>query len=199
MLAIEGVPGVGKSTAAAILAARYAAPRLALSDAFRRLRREAALDDADPLTQLLYYLAATSHLGASFDGGPVIVDRWVPSVMALIEVHGGLERGKLAALATPILAELARPTAIVLLTATPEIAQERINRRTKPALHTTSAHRRAAADLGFLDAWQRAMRHWCDHIGPSHVIDTTTLPVEEVAAAIADVWSEAPTGAAPDR
>jgi thymidylate kinase len=142
------------------------------------------------LTRLVYYLAATSHMVDLVDPTrPVIFDRWLPSVLGLIETSGDLDRDDIAAIAEPIASRLPAPRATIVLTAAPDVLQRRVTGRRKPPLHHTEAHHMAFADPQWLSSWQHAILFWSARLGPHHVIDTSTMALDEVTVTIQEMWT----------
>lgn len=201
ILAIEGVTGTGKSTTAVALAKRFDAKHLCLPASFRNLRRAVDLDRSrSALTRLLYYLAATAHMAEEVDaGGTFIFDRWLPSVLGLIEATGALSRDQLVAVSEPVARRLPQPELTVVLVADPPVIRTRLATQEKGPLHHTEVHRLAADDDAFRRRWHDAIEHWSAHLGPAHLIDTSAMAPAEVVAAVAALWVTGRRDRNPDR
>ena len=188
VVAIEGVPGVGKSSATMALAEQHGALVASLPDTFRRFRQGSELDTAtEPVTRLLYYLAATSHMADFVDLTQFVVfDRWLPSVLGLVESTSHLRHATIAEIAHPMIDRLPHPRLTVMLTAEPAVLRRRMASRSKPPLHTGVVHDLADSSPEFLLRWQQAIAHWCAWLGDHRVVDTTNMTrdavVDEVAA-----------------
>ena len=188
-IVVTGNNGVGKSSVVQSLRERFGATTFHYPDAFRRFRVDAALDTAvPPRPRLLYYLAATLELSElvrrELSQRPVICDRYVESPLSLLEAESALSTEELDAMATPYLGMLRIPDRYLVLTASHDVAAERIRHRTGEGT-TTRVQGKSVDSPEFYAKRADLLWRWAERTGPAERVDTTDQPLDAV---LHDAW-----------
>ncbi len=181
---VTGCHGVGKSTVAGALADGLGAAVLQYPMEFARFRERVGLDTEVPaLPRLLYYLGATLHLSGMVQQqlarSPVVCDRYLESPVALLIAEAALDRADLDRSCRPFLPDLCRPDLTLVLTARYEVACRRIVGR---GADRSATQRRMLGAPGFYRAYEAAVRAEAARLGPTAVLDTTDLGLDEMCA-----------------
>ncbi|MEY9963400.1 thymidylate kinase [Streptacidiphilus sp. MAP12-16] len=118
-LALEGVGGSGKSTLAKLLAARLDCPRFHTAPDPLSSLQSFINQQAAALTHLAFYLSGALHVSdlarAALTRGPVIVDRYISSVIANHSATHRISNQDARQMIEPFLDYLARPDLTVYL------------------------------------------------------------------------------------
>jgi thymidylate kinase len=188
LIVIEGVNGVGKSTTARYLCARFGAALFHYFPEFNRFRQEAELDvRVAALPRLLYYLGATLHLSdlvrARLARGHVVCDRYLASPLSLLLAEDTLAEEEVRRTAGPFEPYLCAPDLTLLLTAAPAAARARLRARTARSGVVTPVERQALQSAAFSRRREAALRRHAGRLGPLLELDTTRLSTEEMCRA----------------
>jgi UMP-CMP kinase 2 len=177
LIVVEGNQGTGKTIVSRTLAHQSHATWLHFPPAFARIREELRLDtEVESQARLLYYLAATVHLGdlvrKALQDGPVVCDRYAASPVSLLLAEGAVDELTIERLWSPFEVDLPRPVLTLLLVCNYRIARERIVARGRPL---TAVERRTVRSAHFYERRETALRDRASRFGPFEMIDTTCL------------------------